>query len=108
MRDAFQEGVPMIDILDLLHVTPRLWDAATLFHPKGSGAAEKFVRERVMRILYGEVAGVVRGLKRMGTVRGARGQSDQVGGRSADTSKRTAIGCATTSTWRVVIRSPAA
>ena len=55
MRDAFQADVPMIDILDLLHVTPRLWDAATLFHPKGSRAAEKFVRERVTRILHGEV-----------------------------------------------------
>ena len=42
MRDAFQEDVPMIDILDLLHVTPRLWDAAALFHGKGSGAAEEF------------------------------------------------------------------
>ena len=73
MRDAFQEDVPMIDILDLLHVTPRLWDAATLFHPKGSRAAENFVRERVMRILYGEVDGVVRGLRRMGTTQKLRG-----------------------------------
>ena len=69
----------MIDILDLLHVTPRLWDAATLFHPKGSYAAERFVRERVMRILHGEVDGVVRGLRRMGTTQGVRGnQTDQV------------------------------
>jgi hypothetical protein len=73
MRDAFQEDVPMIDILDLLHVTPRLWDAAALFHRKGSRAAENFVRERVMRILYGEVDGVVRGLRRMGTSQGLRG-----------------------------------
>ena len=73
MRDAFQEDVPMIDILDLLHVTPRLWDAATLFYAKGSRAAESFVRERLMRILYGEVDGVVRGLRRMGTTQGLRG-----------------------------------
>lgn len=39
MRDVFQEEVPMIDILDLLHVTPRLWDAAALFHPRESDAA---------------------------------------------------------------------
>ena len=39
----------MIDILDLLHVTPRLWDAAWLFHPGEDGAAERFVRERVLR-----------------------------------------------------------
>jgi hypothetical protein len=73
MRDVFQEDVPMIDILDLLHVTPRLWDAATLFHPKGSRAAETFVRERVTRILHGDVSGVVRGLRRMGTTNDVRG-----------------------------------
>ena len=73
MRDVFQANVPMIDILDLLHVTPRLWDAATLFHPKGSRAAEKFVRKRVRRILEGDVIGVVRGLRRMGTADGLRG-----------------------------------
>ena len=67
MREVFQADVPMIDILDLLHVTPRLWDAATLFHAKGSRAAENFVRERVTRILHGDVIGVVRGLRRMGT-----------------------------------------
>ena len=31
MRDVFQANLPMIDILDLLHVTPRLWDAAFCF-----------------------------------------------------------------------------
>ena len=68
MRDVFQANVPMIDILDLLHVTPRLWDAATLFHPKGSRAAEKFVRKRVRRILQGDVAGVVVSLKYPGPI----------------------------------------
>jgi hypothetical protein len=73
MREVFQADVPMIKILDLLHVTPRLWDAAALFYPKGSPAAEKFVRERVLRILHGDVIGVVRGLRRMGTTDGLRG-----------------------------------
>lgn len=73
MREAFQADVPMIEILDLLHVTPRVWDAATLFYAKGSPAAEKFVRERVTQILHGEVRSVVRGLRRMGTTRGVRG-----------------------------------
>ena len=74
MRNVFQEEVPMIDILDLLHVTPRLWNAALLFHPQGSRAAKTFVRERVTRILRGEVDGVVRGLRRMGTIYGLRGK----------------------------------
>jgi hypothetical protein len=66
-RDVFQEDVPMTDVLDLLHVTPRLWNAAFLFHPRNAGRAERFVRERLLRILRGEVDAVVRGLRRMGT-----------------------------------------
>jgi hypothetical protein len=67
MRDVFQEHVSMIDILDLLHVTPRLWKAAHLFHPRKEDLAKKFVRARVLRILRGEVDAVVRGLRRMGS-----------------------------------------
>ena len=55
------------DILDLLHVTPRLWQAAHVFYPEGSDAAAAFARERIVRVLRGEVAGVVQGLRRMGT-----------------------------------------
>jgi hypothetical protein len=67
MRDRFQPNVSMVDVLDLLHVTPRLWDAAALFHQRGSRAAKTFVRDRVLRILKGEVEGVIRGLRRMAT-----------------------------------------
>jgi hypothetical protein len=69
MSNTFQEDVPLIDVLDLLHVTPRLWKAASLFHARDSRKAEKFVRDRVLRILRGEVDGVVRGLRRMSTDR---------------------------------------
>jgi hypothetical protein len=61
------------DILDLLHVTPRLWQAAHVFYPEGSDAAEAFARERIVRVLRGEVAGVVQGLRRMGTQWGLTG-----------------------------------
>src|SRR5262249_39712061 len=57
------------DILDLLHVTPRLWQAAHLFHPEKSNEAEQFVRERVLKVLEGKVELVVRGLREMGTKR---------------------------------------
>lgn len=63
----------MTDILDLLHVTPRLWQAAHVFYPEGSDPAEAFARERIVRVLHGEVAGVVQGLRRMGTQRGLKG-----------------------------------
>jgi hypothetical protein len=69
MRDTFQPDVQMVDILDLLHVTPRLWDAASLLYSRESGAAKKFVRERVLRILRGEVDSVTRGLRRLASTR---------------------------------------
>ena len=62
-----------VDILDLLHVTPRLWKAAHVFHPEGSQEAEDFVRERVLRVLQGKAAGVVRGLREMATKHGLVG-----------------------------------
>ena len=58
-----------VDILDLLHVTPRLWQAAHLFHPEKSSEAEEFVRARVLKILQGKAELVVRGLREMGTKR---------------------------------------
>src|SRR5204863_6182320 len=63
----------MTDILDLLHVTPRLWQAAHVFYPEGSEEAEAFARARIVRVLRGEVAGVVQGLRRLGTLRGLTG-----------------------------------
>ena len=58
-----------VDILDLLHVTPRLWTAAHVFHGEGSQEAEDFVRERVLRVLQGKASGVIRGLREMATKR---------------------------------------
>jgi hypothetical protein len=56
-----------VDVLDVLHVTPRLWQAAHLFHREKSKEAEQFVRTRVLKVLQGESALVVRGLREMGT-----------------------------------------
>jgi hypothetical protein len=61
-----------VQILDLLRVTPRLWQAAHLFHKEGSAEAEAFARERILRVLKGEVLLVVRGLRQMGTKRGLK------------------------------------
>jgi hypothetical protein len=62
-----------VNILDLLHVTPRLWKAAHVFYKEGSQAAEDFVRDRVLRVLQGNAAGVTRGLREMASKRGVRG-----------------------------------
>ena len=59
----------MVEILDLLHVTSYLWDAAYLFHSEGSNEATAFVRDRTLRILRGEVGYVIGGLRQMATKR---------------------------------------
>jgi hypothetical protein len=61
------------DILDLLHVTPRLWQAAHLFCAEKSQEADAFARERILRVLEGKAGGVIRGLREMGTKRGLKG-----------------------------------
>jgi len=53
-----------VEILELLHVTPRLWEAAHLFEKEGSDAATGFVKEQLRRVLDGEVTAVVRGWRR--------------------------------------------
>jgi hypothetical protein len=72
---ARQEWLPerAVNILDLLHVTPRLWQAAHVFHKERSPEAETFVRERVLRVLQGKAAGVIRGLREMATKHGLVG-----------------------------------
>ncbi len=61
-------------ILDLLHVTPRLWKAGRLLgFPKGRELSA-FVRKRVERILRGEVDAVVAGLRSMATRRKLKGK----------------------------------
>jgi hypothetical protein len=79
--DVFQGHRPSVDVLDILHVTPRLWRAAELFYPKGSAQAEQMARDRVLRVLRGEVKGVIRGLRRMGSQRGLKGAKKKELGR---------------------------
>ena len=60
----------VVEILDLLHAAEYVWNAAYLFHAEGSDAATAFVRDRVLRILRGEVGYVIGGLRQMATKRG--------------------------------------
>lgn len=64
----------IVEILDLIHVAPRLWDAAHIFHGEGSEKAAEFVRKRLRRILEGEVGYVIGGLRQMGSKRALRGR----------------------------------
>jgi len=64
-----------VEIVDLLHVASYLWDAAYLFHAEGSNEATAFVRDRMSRILQGDVGYVIGGLRQMATKRqGSKGQ----------------------------------
>ena len=60
-------------ILDLIHVLEKLWKAAYAFHPEGSLEADLWVIDRALRILYGEVGQVVKGIRQSITKRGISG-----------------------------------
>lgn len=68
-RDRHLPRQNSTDVLDFLHVTPRLWKAAQAFHKEGSAEAEALVRKLMLRVLQGGVAGVIRGLREMATKR---------------------------------------
>lgn len=70
MKQQTQSDLATVDILDLLHVTPRLWEAAKLFHPQEESLAEAFVREQVERVLHGHVKTVIHSLRARATRRG--------------------------------------
>jgi hypothetical protein len=53
------------EILDLLHVTPRLWQAAKLFNGASSPQVVPFVRQRLTQVLQGKVETVIRGFRRL-------------------------------------------
>lgn len=61
-----QEANLLIDILDIIHVSGYVWRAAKVFHTHKEHQ-EAFAHERLLRILHGEVSGVVKGLRRMTT-----------------------------------------
>jgi hypothetical protein len=60
-----------IDILDILHVSSYVWRAAKVFYPHREHQ-EAFARDRLLRILQGEVQGVIGGLRQMATKRGLK------------------------------------
>lgn len=72
--NEYLPGAEVTEILDLLHATSYLWEAAHLFHPKASPAAERFVKQQVLRMLGGAIAGVIRSLRCSGTRRKLKGK----------------------------------
>jgi len=58
-----------VGVLDLFHVTERLWTAAHVFHPRESREARRFVDHRLRMLLEGQVGYVIGGLRQMVTKR---------------------------------------
>jgi len=56
-------------ILDLLHVLEKLWKAAYVFNAEGSLEAELWVLDHTLRILFGDVSQVVKGIRQSVTKR---------------------------------------
>ena len=71
MREAGEALVP-VDILDIMHVSAYVWKAAKAFHGHKEHR-EAFAQDRLLRILQGDVAGVITGLRRMASQRGLTG-----------------------------------
>ena len=65
-RKKKADEVLVINILDILHVSSYVWRAAKVFHTHKE-QQEAFAQERLLMILRGEVAGVVKGLRWMAT-----------------------------------------
>lgn len=76
-QDSLWQALPkyfpdttIISILDIIHATSYVWDAAHLFYPKSSSEAIDFAKSRIRRILNGDIEGVIRGLRWKGTYDG--------------------------------------
>ena len=72
-RQEFADCVDFISVLDVMHVLPKLWDAAHCFQGEGTDEARDFVRLRLVRLLSGNVDSVVRGLRQRSTKHHLRG-----------------------------------
>jgi len=62
----------LVDILDIIHVSGYVWKTAKAFHAHKEHQ-EAFAQERLLRILRGDVSGVVTGMRRMASQRNLTG-----------------------------------
>lgn len=61
------------DIADVIHVSHYVWRGAKVFY-QHKEQREAFVEDRLLRILQGDVQGVITGMRRMATQRGLTGE----------------------------------
>jgi len=68
-RMAKEKGIDLTLIVDVIHVTEYLWDAARVFHPDPGQEQENWVRVRLLQILRGKAGYVAGGMRRSATLR---------------------------------------
>jgi hypothetical protein len=73
LRQA-NESHLLVDILDIIHVSSYVWKVAKAFHSHKEHQ-EAFAQDRLLRILRGEVSGVITGMRRMASQRQLTGQA---------------------------------
>ncbi len=62
-------GEEYVEILDLLHAVSYLWDIAHIFYDDKDKEIWAFIKERVLRMLQGDIKSVVSGVRQMATKR---------------------------------------
>jgi len=66
---AWDYGVRLTLVLDVIHVLEYVWKAAWCLYPKGDPAAEAWVEQRLLRLLAGKAVTVAAGMRRSATLR---------------------------------------
>ena len=61
--EAAARGIDIPIIIDLIHVTEYLWDAAWCFHPEASPGAAPWVRAHTRAVLDGHATGVAAAIR---------------------------------------------
>ena len=67
-----KRAAALVDILDIIHVSGYVWKAAKALYAHKEHQ-EAFAQDRLLRILRGEAAGVITGMRRMASERGLKG-----------------------------------
>ena len=81
---AARYRVEVVIVLDFIHVLEYLWKASHVFNKEGSPAAEKWVLERLARVLAGEATQVAAGIRRSATKRGLKARKRKRADKCAD------------------------
>ena len=68
-KQASAHGIALTIVLDIIHVLGYLWKATWALHDEGSPEGERWVKERLLRILQGHSSDVAAGMRRSATLR---------------------------------------